>query len=174
MKLEIKKIALVMAAGIFAISSLAANMEMTEMANEAGAQDTKFKNIKVINELKGRTVDIKINDKLGAEKRFAVEKAGNKVEAIPGGNLETLDIFVDKGQGMERREINIDLAREKGKRAIAKRIKDRVQQELKNRGISITAEVEGDTLVITIKRTAEMEDIETPENMNGLVPINQI
>lgn len=160
MKLDIKKIGLILAGTIFVFSGAFAQEQLPAPVKpgEEGEKDVTFKRLKINNELKGQQVTIELNKNTGEAAKIDVQK-GSETKEIPQGKFETLDIMIKdaKGQLRERlKELKFRCKENKKKcrGIILQKIRD-IKKDLKDKNISITAEEEGDTLVINIKGGSE-------------------
>lgn len=174
MKLNIKKIALILSASIFVLTGVVAQEKNRPGGDtrphpstvEMG-KDHMFQKIKLENKNDEHKVKIVINEEQGNK----VKLSGNGTENIKG-NIKTIDIEVEKKGlfGPKEKEVKIDLSQERPlnkERAIAK-IKEAVESELKNKGISIVAEEGADnTLVLTVQKVEKGEGGKAEEGEKG-------
>jgi hypothetical protein len=174
MKLDIKKIALIMAAGIFAVSGVAfgagetANVKLDTDKDEMHIQPVLNK-LRVNNETDA-IVTLKTENE--GEKEVTKEVTGKEEVA---GNLDKIILVIEEKKeggkkgyrfGKKLKEKIEAKCKGKGKRNCKQILKDefkieldKMKQKLMEGGITVTANEEGDTFVINIKRAGGKEDM---------------
>jgi len=157
MKLDLKKMALIMVVGIFALSEavFAADME-----KEVQDMQRAFKELQINNETH-RKVSVEVNGKKNEV------TLGNKTIPVPQGRLKTLNIEVE---GM-REKIKAECAKitmiggpEECKEKLLELVKQAIARGERTRGFNLTAEAKGDILEINVKKVPGTTEEKTNEN----------
>lgn len=156
--------ALIITAGIFAFSIAAfgaAPMEMGKPAEQKEMGERSFNKIRVNNELKDAKVDIKLNE--GEVGSISKEVQGRE-EIMPQGEIDKINLVIEgiKARGGKFKEKFEAKCKGKGKGKCKQDLKEKiakVHQKLKDKGVSVTAEEEGDTFVINIKKAGDKDEV---------------
>lgn len=185
MKLDIKKIALILAASVFTFSGIYAqadrnaNQSRQGLANSADQEkrmdDKKhikemFQKIKLKNDAKGHKVKIILFDDQNNE----ITLSGDDTETLKG-RVNSIIVKVDKSGlfgkfGKEESDAKIDLHDAQTKEILKNKIKEALESKLKDKGVSVaTEEIEDDgekTLLITIQGGEGKENVRADKAVN--------
>lgn len=160
MKIDIKKIALIIAAGIFALSGAFGQVgeDKRMSSGEEGGGIRNINEIRLINKAEGYAVSLSVNEGKGEIKGLRGSKMGEEGKLdIQGGAIEAIRLTFDadaaKAGQIARKvidpiEIRAKIAGSGPQRQDALR---KIGDALAKAGLTATAEFDKNALVITIK-----------------------
>lgn len=151
MKLDIKKIAFIAAASIFAFSGVFAQDQIaSDKTNDDQMHPNKFKNVKLINQKDADHEAVIVIEGAGKGNKEKLSGKEEKKEFKP--TIRVVDITIKKkgflGPVEKKDNLKIKIDGSWKREQIINKIKEEIQNNLKDRGL--TVEADGDTLVFTL------------------------